>query len=391
VGDGGERDQEAGGLRRWWRDGPLHRPGARRRYLTAGLAIAIVVSLPAIVGAVPVSAKKIPVTTLLARALASQNIKYTGLASASGALQIPDFGVGVEVTALISHTNRLRAWWDGPAHFRVDRETAFAETDIYRVGNQLWTWDSDHRSAILTSGKQDIPLPGAEDALPSNLARRLLALAKPADVHPAGAQRVAGRTVLAMTWEPNDRRSTIGRVKVWVDQNTGLPLSVEVRTQSGSRAFSSSFLDIHYGAPDPSVLRFDPTKDPTHPFTVTTEPVAPDSRPATFRLPRVIAGLPQRSPPDPLIATYGDGPSVVAVTPLDPPAAQALRGQVDSPGHPPIEGAFGEGSLIETPLVTGLIFYTKNNGYVLLGTVTRDQIERMALDLVRHPARQIPG
>ena len=35
------------------------------------LAIAIVVSLPAIVGAVPVSAKKIPVTTLLARALAS--------------------------------------------------------------------------------------------------------------------------------------------------------------------------------------------------------------------------------------------------------------------------------------------------------------------------------
>jgi hypothetical protein len=391
VGDGGERDQAAGGLRRWWRDGPLHRPGARRRYLTAGLAIAIVVSLPAIVGAVPVSAKKIPVTTLLARAMASENIEYTGLASSSGALQIPDFGVGGEVTALISHTNRLRAWWDGPTHYRVDRETAFAESDIYRVGSQLWTWDSDHRIAVLTSGKPQIPLPGAADALPGNLARRLLALAKPADVHPAGAQRVAGRTVLAMAWEPNDRRSTIGRVKVWVDQNTGLPLSVEVRTVNGARAFSSSFLDIHYGAPDPSVLRFDPYKDPTHPFIETSEPTAPDSQPATFRLQGIIGGLPQRSPPDPFIASYGDGPSVVAVTALDPTAAQALRGQVDSPGHPPIEGAFGEGTLIETPLVTGLIFYTQNNGYVLLGTVTRDQIERMALDLVRHPARQIPG
>jgi hypothetical protein len=373
----------------------LHRPGARRRYLTAGLAIAIVVSLPAIVGAVPVSAEKIPVTTLLARAMASANIKYTGLASASGALQIPDFGVGTEVTALISQTNRLRAWWDGPTHYRVDRQTAFAESDVYRSGNQISTWDSDHRIAVLTAGKPEIPLPGAADALPGNLARRLLALAKPADVHPAGAQRVAGRTVLAMTWEPKDPRSTIGRVKVWVDQNTGLPLSVEVRTVNGQRAFSSSFLDIHYAAPDPSVLRFDPYKDPSHPIIETSEPTAPDSQPATFTLPPVIGdppnNLPQRSKPNPLIATYGDGPSVVAVTALDPTAAQALRGQVDSPGRPPIRGAFGEGSLIETPLVTGLIFYTQSIGYVLLGTVTRDQIELMASYLVRHPARQIPG
>jgi hypothetical protein len=194
-----------------------------------------------------------------------------------------------------------------------------------------------------------------------------------------------------MTWDPRDPRSTIGRVKVWVDQDTGLPLSVEIRTLSGGRAFSSSFLDIHYDAPDPAVLRFDPYKDASHPTIENTEPTAPGGQPAMFTLPPVIAGLAQRSPPSPLIATYGVGPSLVAVAPLDPPAAQTLRGQIDSPGRPPIRGAFGVGSLIQTPLVTGLIFYTSTNGYALLGTVTRDQIEAMALYLVRHPARQLTG
>ncbi len=384
------RGERVSGVRRWWRDGPLHRPGAPRRYATVAVAMAMLVSLPAIVGAIPVSAKKIPVATLLARVMASEQVKYTGLASASGALQLPDLGVGTDVTALLSGTNRLRAWWAGPTHYRVDRVTFAAESDVYRTGDQVWTWDSDHRIAVLTAGKPQIPLPGPQDALPGNLARRLLAQAKPADLHPAGARRIAGRTVLAMTWEPHDPRSTIGRVKVWVDQDTGLPLSVEVRAGGGRRAFSSSFLDIHYAAPGPAVLKFDPSNDKTA-IVENTEPGAPESAQATFTLPLTIGGLPQRSPPSPLIATYGTGPSIVAVTALDPLAADALRQQIDSPGHRPVKGAFGVGSLIETPLVTGLVFHTSSNGYVLLGTVTRDQIEAMALDLVRHPARQIPG
>jgi hypothetical protein len=358
--------------------------------VTVAVAIAVIVSLPAIVGAVPVSAKKIPVATLLARVMASENIKYTGLASASVALQIPDLGVGNDVTALLSGTNRLRAWWDGPTQYRVDRVTFAAESDVYRTGEQVWTWDSDHRIAVLTAGQGQIPLPGPQDALPGNLARRLLAQAKPADLHPAGARRIAGHTVLAMTWKPDDPRSTIGQVKVWVDQDNGLPLSVEVRSISGGRAFSSSFLDIHFAAPDPSVLKFDPSNDKTA-IVENTEPGAPDNAAATFTLPYTIGRLTQRSPPSPLIATYGDGASIVAVTALDPMAAAALREQIDSPGHPPVKGAFGVGSLIETPLVTGLIFATNSNGYVLLGTVTRDQIEAMALDLVRNPAQQIPG
>jgi outer membrane lipoprotein-sorting protein len=378
-------------MRRWWHDGPLKRPGARRRYATMTVAIALLVSLPAVVGAIPVSAKKVPVRTLLAQIQASDEIPYTGLASASGQLAIPDLGVGTDVTALLSGTNRLRVWWASPERYRVDRVTFAAESDVYRNGDQVWTWDSDRRIAVLTAGKPQIPLPGPQDALPPNLARRLLAEAQPADVHPAGAKRIAGRTVLGLVWNPGDVRSTIGQVKVWVDQNTGLPLAVAVRaTSGGSRAFSSSFLDISMSAPNPSVFRFEPAKDPTA-TRENTEPGGPDSAAATFALPPTIGGLPQRSPPSPLIATYGEGPSIVAVTALDPLAAGALRQQLDSPSRPPVNGAFGEGSLIQSPLLTGLVFHTARNGYVLLGTVTRDQIEAMALDLVRHPARQIPG
>jgi hypothetical protein len=347
--------------------------------------IAVLASLPALVGALPVSAKSEAVATLLARLRASEPVAYTGLASSSGQLAVPDLGVGTDVTALLSGGNRLRAWWAGPAHYRVDRLTFAAESDVYRDGDGVWSWDSGKRLAIHTQGTPQIPLPGAPDALPPNLARRLLAQADTRDVRTAGARSIAGRTGLGLVWQPRDPRSLISQVKAWVDQGTGLPLAVEVTAVGGGRrAFSSSFLDLALKAPSPAQLRFDPDRDPT--ATVeNTEPNGPDSTTPAVKLPATIGGLPQRSPAAPLIATYGAGPDLVAVAAIDPLGADALRQQIDSPSRPPIRGSFGQGSLIETPLLTGLVFATNDNGYVLLGSVTRDQIEAMALDLVQHP------
>ena len=99
---------------------------------------------------------------------------------------------------------------------------------------------------------------------------------------------------------------------------------------------------------------------------------------------RRLGGLPQAQPDEPLVATYGtaSAPGRCAVA-CDPQAAiQPSAPQIDSPGHPPIKGEFGTGSLITAPLLTGLIFADGDTGYVLLGSVTRGQIEAMALDLV---------
>jgi hypothetical protein len=350
--------------------------------------IAVLASLPAIVGALPVDAKNIPVATLLAKVRASDQVAYSGLASSSGQLALPDLGVGGNVIDLLSATNRLRVWWASPSHYRVDRVTFAAENDEYRNGQQLWTWDSDQRLAILSEGVPQIPLPGPEDALPANLTRRLLADAPAQQVAPISSRRIAGRTALGVVWNPHDKRSLIGQIKAWVDQDSGLPLAVQVSpVGSGSKAFTSSYLDLQFKAPNPAQLQFDPTRDPTANVD-NTEPSGPDaSRPMTT-LPASLAGLRQRSAERPLVATYGHGVSVVAVSRIDPLSAGALRQQIDSPSRPPIKGKFGQGSLMQAPLLTGLIFATKVDGYVLLGSVTRDQIEAMALDLVRHPPPQ---
>jgi hypothetical protein len=95
--------------------------------------------------------------------------------------------------------------------------------------------------------------------------------------------------------------------------------------------------------------------------------------------------LPQRSPPRPFIATYGSGAALVAVTVIDNATAESLREQIDSPGRPPIHGTFGEGTLIEAPMLRALIFSSGDRGYVLAGTVTLQVLEQMALDLEKNP------
>ena len=155
-----------------------------------------------------------------------------------------------------------------------------------------------------------------------------------------------------------------------------------------ARAYSSSFLDISLKAPPASRLHFDPSQDKT--ATVDSGEAGPDDNFSRFILPATLGGLRQRSPMRPLVATYGAGVTLVAVSDLgDPQSALALRSQIDSPSRPAITAKFGTGTLIKTPLLTGLVFATNTSGYVLFGSVTRVQIQAMALDLVRHPPRAV--
>jgi hypothetical protein len=134
---------------------------------------------------------------------------------------------------------------------------------------------------------------------------------------------------------------------------------------------------------------FDPSKDPTA-FPQPADGPMPNFAGAT--LPATLGGLPQRGQLKSYFGTYGTGASIVAVGffPEQTPIRQ-LRRMVDSPGRPPIKGAFGEGSLITTPLLNGLLFTYQGAGYFLLGTVTRAQLEKMALDLEHNPPQPIGG
>jgi outer membrane lipoprotein-sorting protein len=374
----------------WWTEGPLGRQGARRRYTTMLVVIAILVSLPAVVAALPVSAKSESVASMLARIKASVSIPYRGLASSSGQLQLPSVGVGVDTAALLEQTNRLRTWWASPTSYRVDRVTPVGESDVYQEGIGVWTYDSGSAIAQFTRSTPQFPLPGPQDALPPNLARRFLAQAPVSELKTIGVKRIAGRTALGLVWNATDKRSTIGRITVWMDEKTGLPLATEARVVDGqSRAFSSSFLEFDLTPPTKDQVTFHPTADDSA-GVETTAPGPADNNAASVTLPTTLGGLTQRSPLKPLVATYGSGLSIVAVSDLgSPQTAREIRKQIDSASRPPIRGEFGRGSLISTPLLTGLVFATRDTGYILIGTVTQAQLEAMALDLRRNPPRPV--
>lgn len=354
------------------------------------VVVAVLVSLPAAVGALPVSAPAVAPGVLLTRIAGSASVPFSGYAVSLGALNLPKLDlVGGQVDGLLSDTSRLRVWWAGADRFRVDRVTTANEYDVRREPGLTWVWDSGPRRATAMSGTPAVQTPEPPDALPSSLARRLLAAVTPADVasgriHGIDARRVAGRSAAGLAWTPHDPSSLVREVRVWADPATGLPLDVEVDAAGLPNAYRTSFLDLTMGPPAPAALAFDPTQDRSADVE-STPPDTSASLAAPYRLPATIGGLPQRSAARPFVATYGSGVSLVVVVPVDASAAQAVRDQLDSPAHPPVKESFGVASELATPLVSGLVFTSKDRGYILAGTVTRAVLLRMAQQLVDHP------
>ena len=374
-------------VRRIWRE-TLHRPGARVRWLVVAVAVLVLCSAPALVGALPVSAPSRTVPQLVGLVRSSAAVPFTGYAESRGTLNLPDVStLGNQVVGLLSDRSRLRVWHAGPRQFRVDRITTGGEDDTYVAGAITLTWSSAERRLLRQIADPQLPLPQPPDVLPNSLGRHLVE-SLPADgrgVRRGGDRRIAGRATTELIWHPDDPRSLVGQVSIWVDPTNGLPLRVEMRpTDSRVVAFETSYLNLSLAPPDPDHLRFDVRGTPRIDVQDTLPPSQQDLTPA-FQLPAKLAGLPKRSDAKPFIATYGTGASLVAVTAFDSTTADSIRQQIDSPGRPPLRGSFGEGTLVEAPMLRALIFSSADRGYVLAGTVTPEVLQQMAQDLVDAP------
>jgi hypothetical protein len=369
---------------------PLRRPGARRRWAVAGGFAALVCVVPAVVAARPVDVRRLPVGVLLGRVRASVSVPFQGYAQASGHLDLPDVDQFADEVNLLSDTSRLRIWYSGTDHYRVDTISAVGEKDVYQDGTTGWVWDSGRRTAVRSTGEPAVPLPQAPDVTPPALGRRLLAEARPAQVREAGARRIAGRDSLGLVVAPADPRTLVGTVTVWVDPGSGLPLEVDVTAVGGhAPAFRAGFLDLSMGRPPAGVLTFDPYRDRDARVSDDNQNSAPR---LPFGLPEQIAGLRRRdnSPGAARsdVTTYGDGYALVAVVPVDGGTARAVRGRLDAPSRPPVTGAYGEGSLITSPLLTGLVVGAGRRGWLLTGSVPPSVLESMATELVHDRPRR---
>ncbi|CAN5660720.1 hypothetical protein BH24ACT26_BH24ACT26_01350 [soil metagenome] len=359
----------------------------RRRWRWVALlgVVALLAALPGTIAGLPARDRPLGAMGLLERIRSSGSVAHTGVAESRAGLGLPDVPRAGRVVALFGETTRLRTWYGGPQSWRVDELTPIGERDSYRDPAGMWLWDSGARTATRIKGTSVVRFARPADLLPPELGRRLAAAAKPDEASRLPARRVAGVDALGVRVEPHSKDTTIRRVDLWADPDSGLPVRVEVTARGGAEPIvTSSFLDLEQEPPPRELLRFEPPADAAFNFTVAPDFAQAVQRYSPFVLPEALAGRPRRSNVAAAAATYGRGYGLVGVLALP----ERFSPEDELGGLPSIAGAWGQGHLVQTPLLNGLVFEREGVAYVLGGSVPPRLLKRFATHLAREGIRQ---
>jgi hypothetical protein len=352
------------------------------RWLAVGVAVALLVALPGLVGAVPARDRPVAAGELLARVLASGPVAYQGYAEARAGLGLPDVPRAGRVVALLGETARMRAFVAGPELWRVDELTPVGERDLYRTSWGTWQWDSGERRAVATRGEAAVRFARPADLLPPELGRRVAAAAGAGEVTRLGARRVAGVHALGLRIVPRSAGTTVARAELWADPASGLPVRVDLTAKGQHEPIvTSAFLDLRMGAPDPGDVRFAVPADADVQRDEAPDLARAIDRFSPFVLPDQLAGRARRTAVASAASTYGEGFELVAVVAL--PARFSPRTRDFLEKVPTRAGSWGRASVIATPLLNGMIFERGGVAYALAGTVTQPGLDRVAADLAR--------
>jgi len=352
------------------------------RWLVVGGAVALLVVLPGLVGAVPARDRAVAAGELLGRVLASDRVAYQGYAEARAGLGLPDVPRAGRVVALLGERTRMRAFVAGPRLWRVDELTPIGERDLYRDGSGTLLWDSGERRATATTGEAAVRFARPADLLPPELGRRVAAAAGAGETTRLGARRVAGVQALGLRIVPRSAATTLARAELWADPATGLPVRVELTARGQHEPIvTTTFLDLRLRAPDPAEVRFAVPDDADLEGDQAPDLARAIDRFSPFVLPDPLASQPRRTRVAGAAATYGRGFDLVAV--LAFPASFSPRTRAFLDKVPTRAGPWGEASLIATPLLNGMVFERDGVAYALAGTVTQPALEQVAAELAR--------
>ncbi len=318
---------------------------------------------------------------------------YVGYGQASGRLGLPEIAQLESVTALLTGTSRLRAFVAGPDRWRADELRLTGERVTYHLGDTEYLWDFDADQITRVVGATSLRLPRAGDLLPPDLARRLLALAPTDPVTALPARRIAGRTAGGLRLTPADPVTTVGRIDVWADPATALPLRVEVSARTGEPLLFAELTDVTDGAPERSALT--PTVPPG---AGAVSAVAADVSGALRVLnappaPGRLAGRDRVLPGDPSIVElpgvgiYGSGLATFVLIPLGHDIAHRAVDGARSAGGTAVEVPFGQAALVATPLLSVAALVSRGRGGLLVGAVTPDVLDRAVVELAGGVAR----
>jgi outer membrane lipoprotein-sorting protein len=296
-----------------------------------------------------------------------------------------------ELTSLVSGSHTLRVWYAGPDSVRLALIGTLGESDVVRVGSDVWTWDSRANAATHRTlpAQRSTAAPHGPDLAdlpktPQEAADAALKAIDPSTVvtTTTSGARVAGRSAYELALAPRDTDSLVGQVRVAIDTEQHVPLRVEVYAKGASRpAFSTAFTAISFSRPDAAQFRFTPPAGAS--VTEAPAPTGSDPAPTPDAADRphfAVVGtgwtsvLVAKAPATP------DGARPPAATPQD---ARSRRSEAGDAGGfplqnlPTVSGAWGSGHLLTGSLFSVLL---TDDGRILAGAVSPERLYGAAAD-----------
>lgn len=359
-----------------------------RKWAAVALGLALLCGLPVIVSALPVSVPALTASQLRGRILASAGESYAGYAESNATFGLPSLAGLADLTSLLDGVTKLRVWQAAPDRWRVDVLSDAGERDTYQLGTRTYIWASGQELLTEILGQPSLRLPRPADLVPPALALRLLAEAgRGARYSVIAPLRVAGQSAAGLRMTPADPASTVGRVDIWAEPASGLPLLVEIFGRGSRRpALESQFFSVGPWSPQAQVLT--PVRGPGTGFNVTSA----DSLAGALNnlgveaLPARLAGrarVPVTTRFD-TIGVYGGGLATFVVLGVRGDTGRNLVAGTLSAGGTPLSMAGGTGALIGAPLINAVVvrpagFYVT---FLIAGTVSVPLLEQAAAELV---------
>ena len=354
------------------------------RWGVCAAVVAVLVALPFAVRYAPVPVSDAAPAALLARIQASAARPYAGYAESTGSLALPTTDQLDDVSTLLSGRTQVRVWWKSPTDWRADTVTPAGERSTRTTAAGTLVWDYEDNRVLASPPVPDgmARIPRDSDTLPPLLAARMLSEAQPDEVTSLAPRRVAGRTAAGLSLRPSEPLSSVGRVDVWADEASGIPMIVEVYGRGGDvAAMATTFLDFTDVAPDADDLAFIAPPGARTRFTQGFDLVRVVARSGGPLPPATLLGFPRSGPDagEATIGEYGRGVTQLAIGALPDQQAGSLRDalRLASGARQVPEGVVvGIGPL-------GLLLTTPHNGYswLVAGTVTPDGLARAATEL----------
>jgi outer membrane lipoprotein-sorting protein len=385
----------------------------RRARWAVPVAITAVVAGGAVWGSTSASAEPtlapISARDLLVKAEKANVQQLSGTVSSTTQLgfpALPGAASGVDWTALLSGTQTLRVFADGPQRQRVDLVGDLAQASVVRSAGTVWTWSSKTRQVtkltlptqaqLEAAAKQaqaahprTTPMAGADATppTPQQLADRALAAVDPSTAVSVGrGAKVAGRPAYDLRLTPRTTQTTIGSVDVYVDAQTGMALRTVITPRGSSvAAIDVGFTSLDLSAPAASTFTFSaPSGSTVKDVTVPVPTGKPGAKPGATKPAPGLAQHEATTKP----AVLGTGWGAVAEitlpkgvsTSATPAPQQGRHAGADltstlERASSRVSGSFGSGRMVSTRLVSVLL---TDDGRMFVGAVTPQQLLREA-------------